>query len=140
MMDRMTSSRPYLIRALYEWILDNGLTPYILVDAEAEGVQAPLEYADNGKLVLNIAPRAVRDFVADNDFISFSARFSGVAQNVVVPVRAVLAIYARENGQGMLFNEPEGDDTPPPSPPSSGGDGDDKPPRKAGSPVLRVVK
>jgi stringent starvation protein B len=130
----MTSSRPYLIRALYEWITDNGLTPYILVDAEAEGLHAPLEYADNGKLVLNIAPRAVRDFFVDNEHISFSARFGGHARDVFVPVRAVLAIYARENGQGMLFNErEEGDATPPP--PSDGPQG-----KGSGRPVLRVVK
>jgi stringent starvation protein B len=128
----MTSISPYLIRALYEWITDNGLTPYILVDAEKEGLHAPLEYADNGKLVLNIAPRAVRDLRVDNDAITFSARFGGVARDVFVPVQAVLAIYARENGQGMLFNEREEDDGPPP--PSGG------PQSKSGKPTLRVVK
>ena len=127
----MTSSRPYLIRALYEWITDNGLTPYILVDVEKEGLHAPLEYADNGKLVLNIAPRAVRDLKIDNDSVTFSARFGGLARDVYVPVPAILAIYARENGQGMLFNEREEDgDRPPPAGPQG----------KGGKPTLRVVK
>lgn len=126
----MTSSRPYLVRALYEWITDNGLTPYLLVDAEREGLHAPLEYADNGKLVLNIAPRAVRDLNVGNDVITFSARFGGVARDVSVPIPAVLAIYARENGQGMLFTErDEGGDTPPAGPQG-----------KTGRPTLRVVK
>lgn len=129
----MTSSRPYLVRALYEWIIDNGLTPYLLVDAEREGLHAPLEYADNGKLVLNIAPRAVRDLNVGNDVITFSARFGGVARDVSVPIPAVLAIYARENGQGMLFTERD-----------EGGDGGDTPPAgpqgKTGRPTLRVVK
>lgn len=126
----MTSSRPYLVRALYEWITDNGLTPYILVDTEHEGLHAPLEYADSGKLVLNIAPRAVRDLSVGNDAITFSARFGGVARDVFVPVQAVLAIYARENGQGMLFSEREDGGTPPAGPQGKGG----------GKPTLRVVK
>jgi stringent starvation protein B len=126
----MTSSRPYLVRALYEWITDNGLTPYILVDVAKEGLQAPLEYADGGKLVLNIAPRAVRDLNVGNDAITFSARFGGVARDVHVPVQAVLAIYARENGQGMLFSErDDGGSTPPAGPQGKGG-----------KPTLRVVK
>lgn len=126
----MTSSRPYLIRALYEWITDNGLTPYILVDIEKEGLKAPVEYADNGKLVLNIAPRAVRELNVGNDAVTFSARFGGVARDVYVPVQAVLAIYARENGQGMLFSERDDGGNPPAGP--QGG--------KSGKPTLRVVK
>lgn len=125
----MTSSRPYLVRALYEWITDNGLTPYILVNVEKEGLQVPLEYADNGKLVLNIAPRAVRDLKVSNDAITFSARFGGAARDVMVPVHAVMAIYARENGQGMLFGDRD-DDGPPPEGPQG----------KSGRPTLRVVK
>ncbi len=131
----MTSSRPYLIRALYEWIVDNGLTPYILVDAEREGLNAPTEYADNGKLVLNIAPRAVRELNVGNDAITFSARFGGVARDVYVPVQAVMAIYARENGQGMLFSEREdGGGSPPPGPQGQGQG------KSGGRPTLRVVK
>lgn len=127
----MTSSRPYLIRALYEWIVDNGLTPYLLVDVEKEGLSAPLEFADNGKLVLNIAPRAVRDLNVANDAVTFNARFGGVARDVYVPVQAVLAIYARENGQGMLFSERDDNGGPPPSPQGPSG---------GGRPTLRVVK
>lgn len=130
----MTSSRPYLVRAFYEWITDNGLTPYLLVDAEREGLHAPLEYADNGKLVLNIAPRAVRDLNVSNDAITFSARFGGVARDVTVPIPAVLAIYARENGQGMLFSErDDGGDNGGSTPPAG-------PQGKSGKPTLRVVK
>lgn len=133
----MTSSRPYLIRALYDWVVDNGLTPYLLVDIGVEGVEAPLEYADNGKLVLNVAPRAVNSLQLGNDAIRFDARFGGVARDVLLPVRAVLAIYARENGQGMLFSDTDdGGDEPPPGGPEGNGDGGDP----KGRPRLRVVK
>lgn len=133
----MTSSRPYLVRALYDWIVDNGLTPYLLVDAEAPGLDAPVEYADNGKLVLNVAPRAVQAMDLGNELIRFSARFGGVAREVLLPVGAVLAIYARENGQGMLFSD-EGDGG---APPPSSSDGDDGPDGGGdGRPNLRVVK
>lgn len=127
----MTSSRPYLIRALYEWIVDNGLTPYLLVDANADALEAPTEYADGGKLVLNVAPRAVRDLQLGNDIVSFSARFGGVSRQVSIPVPAVMAIYARENGQGMLFAERDDGGDEPPSGPQ--GQGDKRP-------SLRVVK
>lgn len=129
----MTPSRPYLIRALHEWILDNGLTPYLLVDAERPDLDAPVEYADSGKLVLNVAPRAVRGLALGNRLIAFNARFGGVARDVSVPVSAVLAIYARENGRGMLFSEDGGGDDPPPE-----GGGDD--PGEERKPALRVVK
>ena len=125
----MTSSRPYLLRALHEWIVDNGLTPYLLVDASQSGVDVPQEYVQEGKIVLNIAPRAVQHLDMGNDFIRFGARFSGVATQIDVPVSAVLAIYAMENGQGMVFNE---EDTPSPEPP----EGPEPPPR----PSLKVVK
>ena len=99
----MTSNRPYLIRALYEWICDNGLTPYLLVDANAPGVRVPPQSVKDGRIVLNVAPRAVSQLELAEDMVSFQARFSGVAMLVLVPVDAVLAIYAMENGQGMLF-------------------------------------
>jgi len=132
----MTSSRPYLIRALYDWIVDNGLTPYLLVDTSAEDLSAPLEYADNGKLVLNVAPRAVRSLDLGNEGVGFSARFGGVPRDVWLPSHAIMAIYARENGQGMLFTDSDGGDEPPPdgSSPDDGGGDSDKRPR------LRVVK
>jgi stringent starvation protein B len=105
----MTSNRPYVLRALHEWILDNGMTPYILVNAEIDNVVVPAEYVNDGKVVLNIAPRAVKDLHMGNDFVTFSARFSGAPFEVFVPQNAVLAIYARENGKGMIFPEEEAD-------------------------------
>lgn len=109
----MSSSRPYLIRAIHEWILDNGLAPHLLVNAQSAGVNVPAQYVQNGKIILNISPGAVHHLQLGNDKIEFSARFGGVATYVVVPVSAVLAIYARENGQGMVFNEQESGGTPP---------------------------
>ena len=99
----MDSNRPYLLRALNEWILDNGLTPHIIVDVHAKGVQVPSQAIKDGKLVLNINPRATRNLNLGNDAVSFQARFSGTPHNILLPVEAVLAIYARENGQGMMF-------------------------------------
>ncbi len=103
----MTSNRPYVLRALHEWILDNGMTPYILVNAEVQDVVVPPQYVNDGKVVLNIAPRAVRELHMGNDFVSFSARFGGAPFEVYVPQNAVLAIYAKENGKGMIFPEEE---------------------------------
>lgn len=124
----MKSSRPYLVRALYEWILDNACTPYLLVDATVTGVEVPQQYVKNGQIVLNVAPGAVAGIDMSNDDIRFRGRFSGVAIDVFVPIGAVLGIYARENGQGMVF-DPE--QAPPPS-------SDDEP--RSGKPSLRVVK
>jgi len=138
----MSSNRPYLLRAIYDWISDNNLTPYVLVDAGVEGVRVPPQVVKNGQVVLNLAMRAVANLELGNDYISFQARFSGVSQAIRIPVQAVLALYAQENGQGMMFPAEDGD-TPPPPPepdspgPSSPGDGADKPRR---SPHLRVVK
>lgn len=137
----MTPKRPYLVRALYEWIADNGLTPYLLVDTSVPDLEAPLEYADKGKLVLNVAPRAVRGLDLGNEWISFNARFGGAPQDVFLPISAILAIYARENGQGMLFGEGDdgSDDHEPP--PDGGGDGDGDGTGGGGrKPQLRVVK
>jgi stringent starvation protein B len=105
----MTSHRPYLLRALYEWIADNGLTPHLLVDATKPSVQVPRHAVKDGRIVLNVAERAVAGLEMTNDTIRFSARFGGVSHAVSVPVSAVLAIYARENGQGMAL-PPEADD------------------------------
>lgn len=101
----MTSQRPYLLRAIYEWIADNGLTPHVLVDARVAGVRVPAHTVKDGQVVLNIAERAVVRLAMDNDALRFSARFGGVSQNVVVPMAAVIAIYARESGQGMALPE-----------------------------------
>ncbi len=127
----MKSSRPYLVRALHEWIVDNGCTPYLVVDTSFEGVEVPQQYVKDGQIVLNISPSAVGGITLGNEQIRFRGRFGGVAVEVAVPVAAVLGVYARENGQGMVF-EPE----PPPSPEPP--DGDD--PARAGKPALRVVK
>jgi len=125
----MTPNRPYLIRAINEWLLDNQCTPHLLVNAEAPGVDVPRQYIQDGKIVLNIGPNAVEGFRVSNEEVTFLARFSGVSQLVSLPINAVLAIYAKENGRGMMFNEEE-DGGPEPENP------DDKPPR----PSLKVVK
>lgn len=110
------STRPYLIRALHEWALDSGLTPQIAVDVTVAGVQLPPGHAKDGEIVLNIHPQAVHQLELGNDTISFFARFSGRSEPVVVPVTAVLAIYARENGRGIQFPREEGGSEPPPGP------------------------
>ena len=97
-----TSTRPYLIRALYEWCTDNALTPYIAVLAD-DTVQVPREYVQNGEIVLNISMDATSGLKLGNDFVEFKARFGGVAREIMVPMDRVIAIYARENGQGMAF-------------------------------------
>ncbi len=138
----MTSNRPYLIRALFEWILDNGMTPHLLVDAEHPGATVPREFVEEGRIVLNVAPSAVNGLVIGNDLISFSARFGGVARQVELPPRAVLGLYARENGHGMLFpdDEPDtelSDATEAAEPEPTAADGKDKKPDR---PALRIVK
>lgn len=101
----MTSYRPYLLRALYEWIVDNGMTPHVLVDARRPGVRVPAHAVKDGQIVLNIADRAVARLEMGNDALSFTARFGGVSQSVRVPLSAVIAIYARETGHGMGLPE-----------------------------------
>lgn len=107
----MTSNKPYLIRALYEWLLDNNATPHILVNSEYPQVSIPPGIDKDDQVVLNLAPQAVQDLQMQNEFIFFSARFSGVSQQLTIPVAAVMAIYSREDGQGMMFSE----DTSPPA-------------------------
>ena len=139
----MTSSRPYIMRALYEWILDNECTPYVLVNAEEAGVEVPQQYVKDGQIVLNISPTAVRDLDIGNHAMHFNGRFGGVPVDVYVPMPGVLGIYARENGQGMVF---EGEDAPGPQPPPQSA-----PPEPVGSgpggkksgikrPALKVVR
>ena len=143
----MSSNRPYLLRAIYDWISDNNLTPYVLVDATFKGVRVPPQVIKNGQVVLNLAMRAVANLDLGNEWVSFQARFSGASQSIQIPVQAILALYAQENGQGMMFPaDEEGGDTPPSTPepddtpPAPGADdgGDSKP--KRGAPHLRVVK
>ncbi len=132
---KMTSTRPYLLRALYDWIVDNNCTPYVLVNAEFSDVDVPREFIENGKVVLNIAPQAVQGLSLENEWINFNARFSGRSLPVLFPVKAVIAIYAKENGKGMFF-QPEADESlpPPPEPPPS-----PEPPPRA-KPTLKRVK
>lgn len=153
----MTSNRPYLVRAIYEWIVDNDLTPHLLVDALAPEVQVPHQFVEDGKIVLNVAPASVRGLELGNDYILFGARFSGSHFDVIVPGAAVLAIYARENGKGIAFPETDPvparvtEKTPEPidSVETASDDADEcsdtppEPPRTdppSGRPSLRIVK
>ncbi|WP_261823550.1 ClpXP protease specificity-enhancing factor [Vibrio neonatus] len=159
----MTPRRPYLLRAFYDWLAENDLTPHLVVDANMPGVRVPEEYIQDGQIILNVAPRAVGNLEIGNEALTFHARFGGRPHSVIVPIYAVQAIYARENGAGTMF-EPEeayensnieaeethlapadsfsvvedsaevvADDETSPEP-------DDEPPRPKGRPSLRVVK
>ena len=125
----MTSLKPYLIRSIYDWIIDNDLTPHLLVDAENNQAILPQQFIEDGKIVLNIRPQAIQRLTLGNEEIQFNARFSGRPMSIVVPITAVMAIYAKENGKGMIFDQEddESDKTPP----------ENKPPTR---PTLRVVK
>jgi stringent starvation protein B len=131
-----SSLKPYLIRAVYEWIVDNNLTPYLLVDAQSEGTVVPVAFVQDGRIVLNLRPEAINGLSLGNDFIIFNARFSGKPMQINVPIRAVLALYAQENGRGMIFDEEEdGDGTTPPQGPVA-----PEPPEPKKRPTLTVVK
>ncbi len=138
---KATSTTPYLIRAIYEWCVDSGFTPYLAVRA-SERTKVPLEYVRNGEIVLNVSADATRNLTIGNELIQFSARFNGVSQEITVPVDTVAGIFAKENGQGLAFPEPAAElqppdeatqaDEPPP---------DDRPtPPSSGRPKLQVVK
>jgi len=155
------STKPYLLRAIYEWCTDNGYTPHIAVVVDAS-TRVPMQFVKNGEIVLNISFEATSGLKMDNDFINFSARFGGVSRDISVPVENVIAIYARENGQGMAFEAPsvlavgETEDAPE-SAPAPGlasvptaekndagskptPDDDPEPPKKGGRPVLTRIK
>ena len=139
----MRSSRPYLIRALNDWILDNDSTPHIVVDAGLSGVQVPADYVANGQIVLNINPSAIKGLMLGDEAVEFTARFGGVPVSVYVPVYAVMAIYAKENGQGMVFGQEPGDPEPPEGSGKDQGDqgsGDSNESASSGRPNLKVVK
>jgi stringent starvation protein B len=104
------SSRPYLVRAIHEWIVDSGLTPHLLVDADQPGLEVPPSSIQEGRVVLNVSPTAVRDLLIDAEMVTFVARFGGVSQAVTVPMPAIEAVYARENGRGMMFPVDEDDE------------------------------
>lgn len=128
----MTSRKPYLIRAIYEWIVDNQCTPHLLVDATLPDVSVPQDFTQDGRIILNIAPGAVQELSLANQAASFSARFGGVAHDIYVPCQAVLAVYARENGEGIMF-PPDDDDGP-------GGDDPSPDSERSERPQLKVVK
>jgi stringent starvation protein B len=132
----VTSQKPYLIRAIYDWLLDNECTPYLLVQTQFEGVQVPLDYVKDNRIVLNIAPDAIRELAMENDWITFSARFAGNPMEVFIPIVAVQAIYGKENNEGMYFPDEE---APAPEPPPSDGQPKEESKTK-GRPSLKVVK
>lgn len=134
----MKPRRPYLLRALHEWITDSGETPHIVVDAAADGVVVPRQYVKDGKIVLNVSFSATQMLKLGNDTVSFEARFSGASFAVQVPVRAILGIYARETGQGMIFPEGDADPDPTDAPPAAPASGSAAPAAKR--PKLQVVK
>jgi len=146
---KMRSNRPYLLRAFFDWIVDNDCTPYVVVDAHHAGVEVPQSYVTDGQIVLNVAPRAVSNFILDLEILAFSTRFGGMPIDIQVPVTAVVGIYSQENGQGMVFEHEPSDDLPP-TPPSgpkavkktstqSPASPSDKAPKKI-KPSLRVIK
>ncbi|OFC72167.1 ClpXP protease specificity-enhancing factor [Alteromonas confluentis] len=149
----MTSNQPYLLRAFYEWIVDNDLTPYIVVDATLQGVEVPQEFVKDGQIVLNVSPSACVNFTMDLDALSFQARFGGQPRQIYLPCYAVLAVYARENGAGTVFaveedmqlpetsGKDETDTLTAPSADVSDGDSENAPvPPKKGKPNLKVIK
>ena len=127
----MTSSVPYLLRAINDWILDNNLTPYMIVDAGVKNTSVPMEYVKDGQIVLNISPNAIRDLVIGDEYVAFSGRFGGVPHEIFAPIESVLGIIAKENGEGMWFPKDDKDPEPPTEPP--------KEPVK-GPPSLKVIK
>jgi stringent starvation protein B len=132
------STRPYMIRAMYEWCVDNGFTPYLLVHVDGR-TRVPAGYAKDGQIVLNIGAGATRNLTLDNDWVRFSARFGGVSQEINVPVDRVAAIYARENGEGMQFTVDE--KTQDQKIVSDRGDNEPEPPEPPkGRPKLKIVK
>jgi stringent starvation protein B len=125
----MTSLKPYLIRSIYEWIVDNNFTPYLLVNADEPGTRLPIQLVEDGKIVLNIRPAAIQGLVLGNADIEFNARFNGTPMHIVAPVSSVLAIYAKENGKGMVFDQDDADEEP-----------SNSPKQVPSKPSLRVVK
>lgn len=139
------SRRPYLIRAIYDWAVDNGYTPHVLVAADYPGVAVPRQHVQEGRITLNLSPMAVQSMHVDEDPIWFSARFSGRPFDVIIPCGAVLAIFARENGEGLVFGEVEPPSTEPvvesaAAVPAEAGDDNPEPPKPKGRGHLRVVK
>lgn len=133
-MSEMTSNKPYMLRAFHQWIVDNKCTPYLVIAADFPGVEVPVQFVRDGQITLNVAPSAVRELVLDNRWVEFSARFSGVPTLVRAPMSSIMAIFAKENGQGMGFDLEAPDDPDPDDTPDGGDEGVSK------KPSLRVVK
>ena len=133
----MNSLKPYLLRAVYDWCVDNDLTPYLLANANADDVVVPRQSVQEGRIILNLKPQAVHNLALGDNKVEFNARFGGKPMLVRIPIKAVLAIYARENGQGMVFDENEEGDPLPPQPTST--EPTESKPARA-RPVLKVVK
>jgi stringent starvation protein B len=134
-----TSTKPYMIRALYEWCVDNGFTPHLMVIVDGN-TRVPMGYVKDGEIVLNVNYSATKNLLIENEAITFSARFNGVSSNIYVPMGAVKGIFARENGQGLFFEpEPTTAAQPDSQPPETTGQEPPQPPPK-GRPSLRVVK
>ena len=139
----MTPMRPYLLRAQYDWIVDNELTPLLVVDTTVPGVVVPTDFVEHGQIVLNIAPMAVRGLMLGKEAVVFSGRFAGVAWDISIPLAAVKALYARENGQGMLFEDDGYPSPPEPSPEPTEGpasSSQDAAALRRGRASLKVVK
>ncbi len=144
----MTSNRSYLTRAIRDWINDNGLTPHVVVDASAEGVEVPVEHIDDAQqIVLDVSENMVRNFELNMTHLSFDAAFPGVIYHIHVPVSAIMAIYCKDNGQGIVFEEEEEWDMPAPTTPHfqalEGGatdDPSDTPPKPKGKHHLKIIK
>ncbi len=119
MSEQRISRRPYMLRAMHQWMTDSGLTPHVIVNAQLPGVEVPAAYVKDGKIVLNLSYTATQRLDMANDWIDFDARFSGIVQHVRFPVAAVLGIYARETGEGMVFSSEDGGTEPPDRPPIS---------------------
>ena len=153
----MKARRPYLLRAIHEWITDSLCTPHIVVDASLKGVEVPRQYVKDGKIVLNVSWNATANLRLGNDELTFSGRFGGTSMSLCIPIAAVLAIYARETGQGMIFTDedvqaassespstaPDSTDSPAATQPDTDGGGDTPPPRRpsgGGRAKLKVVK
>lgn len=132
----MTANQPYLLRAFYEWIVDNNLTPYLVVNATYPGTQVPQEHVQAGQIVLNVSPSSTGKLLLGNEEVTFDARFGGVARNLVIPCKAVLAIYAKENGAGTVFTAEDEIDSDMPDEAIT----EAPAPSKKGRPTLTVVK
>ena len=130
-----SSMKPYLLRAVHQWCTDQGHTPYLAVAVLGDRIRVPMEYVKDNEIVLNVSYNATRNMLIENNFITFSARFNGVPQDIVVPIGNVIALFARENGMGMNFEAVIDEETPPPPPPDNGDDT-----RPKGRAKLQVVK